>query len=165
MARGERHEKAVRDFVTGKYHWAQAVLLGLKEQGWKVPQELVRAATSFGGGVALSKDLCGCLSAAAMAVGLVHGSTEPTGTAPRPAYARTKAVLDAFRQRFGTLRCGELTAPWAHDFAHRDRAYRCGELVRFTLERLEEVLGAPQEAPEWQEGWWDDYLARRDRVE
>lgn len=140
------------------------MLLGLGEQGWKIPEEIVRAATSFGGGVALSKNLCGCLSAAAMAAGLLYGSLDPTGTAPRSAYARTKAVLDRFRENFGTTQCGELTSQWAHDFAHPDRAYRCGELVRFTLEQLIDVLGRPEEAPNWQEPWWNDYLSRRDKV-
>ena len=130
-----------------------------------MPEELVKAATSFGGGVALSKNLCGCLSAAAMAVGLKHGTTEPTGTAPRPAYARTKAVMDRFRDRFGTIECGDLTAKWANDFAHPDRAYSCGELLRFTLERVMEVTARSEESPEWQEAWWDDYLNRRDKVE
>ncbi len=100
-----------------------------------------------------------------MAVGLVHGSTDPTGTAPRPAYARTKAVLDRFRERFGTTQCGELTARWTNSFAHPERAYRCGELVRFTLEQVMEVLARSDESPEWQEAWWDDYLSRRDQVE
>ncbi len=112
----------------------------------------------------MSKNLCGCLSAAAMAVGLVHGSTDPTGTAPRPAYARTKAVMDRFRERFGTIQCGELTARWADDFAHPERAYRCGELVRFTLDQVAEVAAHSEESPEWQEAWWDDYLSKRDKV-
>lgn len=130
-----------------------------------MPEELIRAATSFGGGVALSKNLCGCLSSAAMAVGLKHGSTDPTGTAPRPAYARTKAVMDRFREKFGSTQCGELTARWTDDFAHPDRAYRCGELVRYTLDQVTEVMASPEELPEWQEPWWNDYLNRRDKVE
>ena len=125
----------------------------------------MRAATSFGGGVALSKNLCGSLSAAAMAIGMVHGATDPTGTAPRPAYARTKAVLDRFRERFGTSQCGDLTAKWVDDFAHPDRAYRCGEFVRFALEQVIDVSGRSEVSPEWQEPWWDDYLNRRDKIE
>jgi len=35
------------------------VLLGLEEQGCDVPEELVKASTSFVGGVALSKNICG----------------------------------------------------------------------------------------------------------
>jgi len=125
----------------------------------------VKASTSFGGGVALSKNICGALSSAAMAVGLKHGTTEPTGVAPRPAYARTKAIMDRFRERFGTTQCGELTAKWENDFAHPARAYRCGELVQFTLEQILEVTSRSEESPEWQESWWDDYLTRRDKVQ
>ncbi|MBI2846884.1 MAG: C_GCAxxG_C_C family protein [Chloroflexi bacterium] len=141
------------------------MLLGLKEQGWDIREDLVCAATSFGGGVALSKNICGCLSASAIAVGLKYGSVEPTGTAPRPAYSRTKAVLDRFQRRFGTTQCGDLTRPWANDFANRERVHRCTELVRFTLEQLVEVLGQQTESVDWEEPWWDDYLNRRDKIQ
>ena len=140
------------------------MLLGLKEQSWDMPDEMVRASTSFGGGVALSKNICGCLTAAAMAVGMKHGTVEPTGTAPRPAYARTKAVLDRFRERFGTTQCGDLTREWVDDFANRDRVVRCSELLRFTLEQIADVVDRPDESDQWQESWWDDYLNRRDKV-
>lgn len=100
-----------------------------------------------------------------MAMGVTHGSTEPTGKAPGAAYARTKAVMDRFRKRFGTTQCGELTARWADDFAHPDRAYRCGEIVRFTLEQVVEIAALPEELPDWKEDWWDDYLERRDKIE
>lgn len=94
----------------------------------------------------------------------MYGSTEPTGIAPRPAYARTKAVMDRFRERFGTTQCGELTARWAHDFAHPERAYRCGDFVRLTLEQLTEIATRAEESADWQEPWWNDYLGRRDKV-
>jgi|TARA_Y100000310_G_scaffold13267_1_gene13556 C_GCAxxG_C_C family probable redox protein len=140
------------------------VLLGLKEQGWDVTEDLVKASTSFGGGVALSKNICGCLSAAAMGMGLKFGTTEPTGTAPRPAYARTNAILERFRERFGTTQCGDLTAQWVDDFAHPDRAYKCGELVQFTLDQLRVVAAHTDESSDWEEAWWDDYLTRRDKI-
>ncbi len=113
----------------------------------------------------MSKNICGCLSAAAMAVGLLYGSTEPTGTAPRPAYARTKAVMDRFRERFGSTQCGDLTAKWINDFANPERAYRCGDFVRLALEQLTDIAARSEMSPEWQEPWWDDYLGRRDKVE
>ncbi len=128
-----------------------------------MPDDLVRAAASFGGGIGLSKNVCGCITAAAMAVGLKYGSLEPTGKAPGPAYARSKAIIDKFKQRFGSTQCSELTAPFA-DFASRERAYRCGEFVGFVLEELKKVLAAPEEDPEWRESWWEDYLTRRDKI-
>jgi hypothetical protein len=99
-----------------------------------------------------------------MAMGLAYGSTEPTGVAPRPAYARTKAVLDRFREQFGTTQCGDLTAQWVDDFAHPDRARRCGELVRFVLDQIMDIKARSEESPEWQDSWWDDYLNKRDKV-
>lgn len=98
-----------------------------------------------------------------MAAGLKFGRLEPTGTAPRQAYARTKAILDRFRERFGTILCGDLTGQF-QDFASRERVYRCAELVDFVFRELKEVLEAPEERPEWEEPWWQDYLTRRDKV-
>ena len=99
-----------------------------------------------------------------MAMGLAYGSTEPTGTAPRPAYARTKAVLDRFRKQFGTTQCGDLTAEWVDDFANPERPRRCAELVRFTLDQIMDIRAKSDESPDWQEHWWDDYLDKRDKV-
>lgn len=128
-----------------------------------IPEDLARAGTSFGGGVGLTKNLCGCITAAGLAVGLKYGHLEPTGTAPRQAYARTKAIVDKFQQKYGTLNCRDLTGQF-QDFASRERVYRCAEIVDFVFQELREVLSAPEERPEWQEGWWQDYLARRDKV-
>lgn len=128
-----------------------------------VPEALVRAATSFGGGVGLSKNLCGCVSAAAMAVGLKFGDLTPVAKAAGPAYARTKAVVERFRERYGTVLCGELTGQF-RDFASPERAYRCGEIVGFVSEQVKEILAGGEEQPGWREAWWEDYLSRRDKI-
>jgi hypothetical protein len=99
-----------------------------------------------------------------MAVGLKYGTLEPTGTAPRPAYARTKAIIDRFQERFGTTQCGDITRPWVDDFANPGRVHCCAELVAFVMEQLQEILKEPTERQEWEESWWEDYLTRRDKV-
>ena len=79
---GLDRRSTARLFINWEHNWVQAVLLGLKAQGLAIVEGLVRAATSFGGGVALSNNMCGFLGAAATAVGLVHGSTDPTARRP-----------------------------------------------------------------------------------
>ena len=88
---------------------------------------------------------------------------EPTGTAPRQAYARTKAIIDKFQERYGTLDCRDLTGEF-QDFASRDRVYRCAEILDFVFTELRDVLGTAEERPEWEASWWTDYLTRRDKV-
>ena len=140
------------------------MLLGLKEEGvLEVPEDIVKAGASFGGGMALSKNVCGSLSAAALAVGLKFGTTEPTGRAPEHAYARTKAIMDRFKARFGSTQCGDLTGQFK-DFGSRERAYMCGVFVDFISREIKDVLEAEEELPEWREDWWDDYLNRRDKI-
>lgn len=118
----------------------------------------------MGGGVGLSKNLCGAVNAAALAVGLRFGSTQPTGVAPQEAYLGAKRVVDRFQQRFGSVQCGELTKPWESNFANRERVYRCADFVAFVFEELRDVLSRESPDPSWSDPWWDDYLRRRDQV-
>jgi hypothetical protein len=99
-----------------------------------------------------------------MAVGLKYGSLKPKGKAPGPAYARSKAILDRFKEAFGSTQCGALTAQFV-DFGSPARAYRCGDFVGFVAEQLKEVLEAKEEDPQWREDWWEDYMTRRDKIQ
>ena len=96
-------------------------------------------------------------------MGLKFGKLDPTGAGPAEAYARTKAIVDKFQQRYGTLQCRDLTARF-EDFASPERAHSCGEIVGFVFNELTDVLNAPDEKPEWRESWWKDYFARRDKI-
>lgn len=128
-----------------------------------VPDHLVKAATSLGGGIGLSKNICGTITAAALAVGLRFGSLEPTGKAPGPAYARTKAIMDRFKEQFGSTQCGMLTAQFV-DFGSPARVYRCADFVGFVVDQLSEIIRAPHEDTHWREDWWEDYMSRRDKI-
>ncbi len=111
----------------------------------------------------MTKNICGTLTAAALAVGLKYGSLDPTGKAPGPAYARTKAIMDVFKEQFGNLQCSGLTAQFV-DFGSPARAYRCGDYVGFVVEEMKHILRAPREDPKWREDWWEDYMSRRDKI-
>ncbi|TDA70183.1 MAG: hypothetical protein D9V47_02700 [Clostridia bacterium] len=65
--------KAASKYFEG-YTCSEAILLSLREDGvLSFPDTLVKAATGFGAGVGLSRQMCGCLSGAVMAIGIRYG--------------------------------------------------------------------------------------------
>jgi len=65
-------QKAVELFDSG-YNCTEAVLFALTEKFSQKTPFIPRIATGFGGGVGRSGSICGALSGAVMAVGLLRG--------------------------------------------------------------------------------------------
>ena len=99
-------DKAVSRFLSG-FNCAESVLLTLAEhQG--IESELVpRIATPFGGGIARSASICGCVTGAIMGIGLKHGRVKTTDDRLK-AYAMATAFMNAFEKRFGSIICYDL---------------------------------------------------------
>jgi C_GCAxxG_C_C family probable redox protein len=67
-----------------------------------------RIASPFGAGIGRSGQVCGAVSGACMAIGLVHGRSTPKD--PRgPVYDATEKLVEAFVKETGTANCNELT--------------------------------------------------------
>lgn len=69
----------------------------------------MKLASSFGGGLGGSRELCGAVSGMLMVAGLKWGYAEPGNNAVKAAhYARTRELIDAFKAAHGTTVCREL---------------------------------------------------------
>ena len=88
--------KAVDNFNSG-YNCAQAVLsVFCGDDG----DRLLMAATSFGGGIAGTGHMCGCLSGALFAIGLLQGKTTINNPANRKEnYAIARTLCERFKKR------------------------------------------------------------------
>lgn len=67
-----------------------------------------RIATPFGAGLGRSGMLCGAVSGALMAIGLLRGR-DRAGDDVRPAYDAARSLIARFRERFGEVECRALT--------------------------------------------------------
>ena len=67
-----------------------------------------RIATAFGAGMGGIGSVCGAVTGAVMAIGLVHGREEPSQSRDQ-AYALTQQVYRGFQQEMGSTICRELT--------------------------------------------------------
>ena len=119
----------------------EAVVKVIKDDGIvDVPSEAIKACSAFKTGIGGVKgDLCGCLLAGLVTVGIKYGRDNNTDDIA--AVNRKSAKLyDRFKEKYGTLRCDELTKEFRTEdpdvFASKERKELCSEIVRFTVEEL-----------------------------
>ncbi|MEM2049766.1 MAG: C-GCAxxG-C-C family protein [Thermoproteota archaeon] len=100
-------EEAVSLFLKG-YACSESVLLAFSKH-YGIKSELIpRIATAFGGGFGRKGLVCGCVTGALMTIGLKFGRTD-TSQSNAEAYEVTRKFCEAFKERFGSLFCRELT--------------------------------------------------------
>jgi C_GCAxxG_C_C family probable redox protein len=98
---------------------AESVYLALIEAGLvDLAPETVALATPFGGGMGLSRGVCGALVAAIMGVGAVHGRSQPIQGSMQEIidklygnpglYRFFNQMPHAFEEKFGSTRCAIL---------------------------------------------------------
>jgi len=140
--RNEIANSAVSKFLSG-YNCAESILLTMAgHQGVKSPL-IPKIATPFGGGMARSGSICGCVTGALMYIGLKFGRTQCTEDREK-AYAVTASFLSAFERKFGSLICYELIGC---DFRTSNgqkrweqlKESRCANFVKDTVEILIEL--------------------------
>lgn len=97
-----------KDLHAKGYNCAQSVLLANAED-LRISENTAAAySMGFGGGVGGQGEICGVVSALAMAVGIADGATP----ADKPAAYRTvRELTQKFRENNGCIRCMDLKAP------------------------------------------------------
>ncbi|MBS7615485.1 C_GCAxxG_C_C family protein [Candidatus Bathyarchaeota archaeon] len=101
--------KAMRLFDSG-YNCAEAVLIALSEKLAQKNAVIPRIATGFGGGVGRSGSVCGALSGAVMAIGLLRGCDKAEEKEKRYAvYDEVLQMVKEFEKEFGSSQCKTLT--------------------------------------------------------
>ena len=76
----------------------------------KQPEDLVRIATGFGGGM-LQKDLCGYVTGGVMAIGLFSGAAKGNDKAAREKCGRLVKEYTAWWAKNYPMRCGDIKHP------------------------------------------------------
>ncbi len=100
--------------------------------------EIVRAATGFGGGIAGSRNICGIITGAVIAIGLKRGRTTPDGDR-ETSRDLAKELLEKFEERYGSLDCGKLVEPF-EDFSSKERSEFCRMMTQQVGDEMESML-------------------------
>ena len=91
------------------YNCAQAVVLAFKEELNLDEKTLKSISSSFGGGISRLREVCGCISAMAMVLGLLYGDYDITDVEQKGNhYALIQNVALKFKDEFNTINCAEL---------------------------------------------------------
>lgn len=121
-------DNAVALFDSGR-NCAQSVLLTFCEK-YGLPADTAAHMSNPLGGGARCGELCGALSGAVLVVGLRCGDLGREECA-----AKTHEVVEAFRARFGLLRCVQLT----ENVSKEEKHAHCRQFVRGAAEILEQL--------------------------
>jgi C_GCAxxG_C_C family probable redox protein len=101
-------EKAKERFGEGGLFCAESVLAALADEEGIVSPLIPRIATGFCSGIARTSDICGAVSGAVMALGLVFGR-DNENQSHEIVYQKVQQFLKAFKDRFTSINCFELT--------------------------------------------------------
>ena len=135
----EKTEQAAREHFRHGLNCTECVVQGfLDTHDTGMPSEVLALATGFGGGVGRTKNLCGAISGAVMALGLVKGRRNPLAKETPGERVRELGELYPFftdmvreiEAHYGTLVCSELSAPFG-EFESKARRRNCQEMVGY----------------------------------
>lgn len=104
----ERIEKAVALFKGG-YNCSQSVVAAFADCYGFTEEQALRMSASFGGGIGRMRETCGAACGLFLLAGLETGATDGTDRVGKAAnYALVQELAAEFKQRNGSLNCGEL---------------------------------------------------------
>lgn len=104
----DRIEQAISCFKQG-FSCSQAVLSSYSKKLGLNHKKALKIAQAFGGGIALTGQMCGAVSGALMVIGLKHGRIKADDVeAKDKTYALSKVFMEKFKAQNGSIICKEL---------------------------------------------------------
>ncbi|MBP5254887.1 MAG: C_GCAxxG_C_C family protein [Lachnospiraceae bacterium] len=98
-------EEAVRLFYEG-YNCAQAVFCAFRDETGMDLAEAAKLSSAFGGGIGRLREVCGAVSGALMAYGMLRGYADPRDPEAKIRhYAGVRAFAAAFSEAHGSVVC------------------------------------------------------------
>jgi C_GCAxxG_C_C family probable redox protein len=138
------HEKIAVDLFNQGYNCSQAVFCAFCDVTKVDRDEAFKISSSFGGGMGRLGEVCGALTGAFMATGmLLSGVDEKDKAAKEVHYERVKELGEKFRKKKGSLLCRDLleinkTRP--QEIRDGTKAKECEHLVAYAARMLDEFL-------------------------
>ena len=143
------HAERARELFLSGYNCAQAVACAFCDVTGLDVDTSARMASSFGGGLARLREVCGTVSGAALVLGLARGYADPADRGAKiDHYARVQEFARRFKAENGSYICRELlrgveTAPGGVPEERTAEYYKkrpCPELAWSAARILDEML-------------------------
>ncbi|MGN0796352.1 MAG: C-GCAxxG-C-C family protein [Christensenellales bacterium] len=145
MTKGE----LAKEYFEKGYNCAQSVALSFKDEMGLDETTVAKLASSFGGGVARMREMCGAVSGGAFVLGMLKGYSDPSASVEKQEhYTRVREYIAKFQNECGSYICRELLQGVPHtDGAvpekRTDAYYKkrpCGELCMLSADFVEQTL-------------------------
>lgn len=107
-----------------------------------LPREVVGLASGFGAGIGQTRNMCGAVSGALLALGTQEGRSNPfEKESPKErllqlrgeVYPQFAGLLNEVKEQYGTIVCAELTAKHPN-YDSPERKKSCAEMVAYCAE-------------------------------
>lgn len=147
------HESRAAELFLSGAVCAQAVFCAFCDLHGLDYETAARLSSSFGGGVARMREVCGAFSGAAMVMGLLYGfEIPPEGGEKSEHYKRIQSLGAAFSERWGSVVCRDILSARMGENAvsshyvpeERSADYYkrrpCLEAVRFAARLLDQYI-------------------------
>ena len=144
----ERKEKAVSLFNSG-YNCAQAVMLAFSDLLDIDELTIQKLTSSLGGGISRLREVCGCVSAMALILGMIKGDYDVLdNTSKSNLYKEVQELSFKFKDKFNSYICSDLLnkdkGPENHVAGVRNESYyhsrKCDEYIAYMVSIIEEKL-------------------------
>ncbi|WP_028235394.1 C-GCAxxG-C-C family protein [Pseudobutyrivibrio sp. MD2005] len=143
-----RREAAMANFKNG-YNCSQSIVLAFEDLLPVDGSQMLKLASSFGGGMGRLREVCGSVSGMFMIAGLLYGYDGPeTGQVKADHYARIQELAHRFEEKHGSIVCREMLGlNVKHDVpvpeARTAEYYKkrpCAEIIGDAAEILEQYI-------------------------
>lgn len=137
------------DLFNNGYNCAQAVVLAFKDELSLDEKTLLSLSSSFGGGISRLREVCGCVSAIGIVMGLLKGNYDVNDVnAKANHYKLIQDLALKFKKEFNTYNCAELLnikkGVDSYVPSVRDKSYYesrpCGKFIYFAANLIEKEL-------------------------
>ncbi len=145
-------KKARENFVSGS-SCAQSVFGAFAEEFGIDPELAYKIASSFGGGIAHTGELCGAITGSLMALGMKYGQSRAmTQEEKNTIDAKAVEFMNRFKEKFGASKCKHLLG--YNVGVPEDRAYcaehgiqrkKCPDFIENASEILEDIMNNEDE--------------------
>lgn len=136
----EKSQKASELFSQG-YSCSQAVLAVYAEKYGMDEKVLFKISSSFGGGLAGKRDVCGAVTGALMVLGLEYGRTEAKDAQGKAKnYKHVNDYMSQFSEKYLTTNCGKLLEQIKESNKEGNVKLSCNELVSETVKIIDKIM-------------------------
>ena len=103
-----------------------------------LPESIIKMASGFGGGMGHTKNTCGAITGAVLALGTVKGRdpfekeemSDRVKQLTGEVYPLFGSMVNEMKEQYGSLICSELSDPFG-DFAGKARKKNCMEMIAY----------------------------------